>query len=71
MQRVYQFHHFGKGVETYRRPWGKATLHDVPRAVCGRTLCRCFRLSYSLSVNVVIDAASRAQRRAVPSGADG
>ena len=28
MQRVYQFHHFGEGAETYRSPWGKATLHQ-------------------------------------------
>jgi hypothetical protein len=71
MQRVYQFHHFGKGVETYRRPWGKATLRDVARNVCDSALCRRFRRSYSLDVNVVIDAASRAKRPAVPSGADG
>ena len=29
MQRVYQFHHFGKGSETYRRPKRKATLVGV------------------------------------------
>ena len=28
MQRVYQFHHFGEGAETYRSPWGKATLRE-------------------------------------------
>jgi hypothetical protein len=75
MQRVYQFHHFGEGAETYRSPWGKATLREVMRGVCDSALCRRFRRSYSFHVKVAdtiaIDTACRARRPALSSGADG
>ena len=46
MQRVYQFHHFGEGAETYWRPWGKATLGGS----CAAALCPRIGRSYSLAM---------------------
>src|SRR5437773_885398 len=54
MQRVYQFHHFGKGAETYRRPWVKATLLRA----CAAALCRREQRSYSWFGRVSTDRVS-------------